>query len=186
MPPAEQKKTFGRGAKYSKSEVIALFKTFQMLDADDKGKIDGAGLVRKLQESGKKFGVSHVEFIRAMDINHDGYLDFKEILHKMFPLATPKEFTIMYRWAYPATPKEQGDPTFSPTEEQLTELRDMFKLYDKNGNGSLDKKELAAAAASAGYDPEEVDALFESTDTNHDSVISFDEFVELMQYSYIQ
>ena len=40
-------------------------------------------------------------------------------------------------------------------------------------------------AAAAGYDPDEVDVLFKEADTNKDSVISFDEFVQLMRLSYI-
>ena len=58
-------------------------------------------------------------------------------------------------------------------------------MYDKNKNGSLDYKEVVAATRAAGYDQEEVMALFSVADANKDSMISFDEFVQLMRYSYI-
>ena len=46
-------------------------------------------------------------------------------------------------------------------------------------------QEMAAAIKALGYDPEEVDALFSEADTNKDSLISFDEFVQLMRHGYI-
>ena len=46
-------------------------------------------------------------------------------------------------------------------------------------------QEVVALSAAAGYDPDEVEALFSEADTNKDSVISFDEFVQLMRHSYI-
>ena len=46
-------------------------------------------------------------------------------------------------------------------------------------------QEVAAATKALGYDPEEVDALFSEADTNKDSLISFEEFVQLMRHSYI-
>ena len=46
-------------------------------------------------------------------------------------------------------------------------------------------QEVVAATTAVGYDPEEVDALFYEADTNRDSVISFEEFIQLMRHSYI-
>ena len=92
----------------------------------------------------------------------------------------------MYQWAYPPPPEEQPeDPSFQPSEEQLAELKQLFVMYDENGNGVLEFKEVVNLAAAAGYDPEEVEVLFKEADTNRDSVISFDEFIQLMRHSYI-
>ena len=46
-------------------------------------------------------------------------------------------------------------------------------------------QEVAITVKALGYDPEEVDALFSEADTNKDSLISFEEFVQLMRHSYI-
>ena len=67
---------------------------------------------------------------------------------------------------------------------KLEELKHMFILYDKDKSGSLDFKEVLAATQAVGYDQDEVMTLISEADTNN-SVISFDEFVQLMKYSYI-
>ncbi len=46
-------------------------------------------------------------------------------------------------------------------------------------------QEVVKLAAAAGYDREEVEVLFKEADTNKDSVISFNEFIQLMRHSYI-
>ena len=41
------------------------------------------------------------------------------------------------------------------------------------------------ATKALGYDQDEVVALVAEADTDHNTVISFDEFVQLMRHSYI-
>ena len=45
-------------------------------------------------------------------------------------------------------------------------LIDLFREWDDDGNGALDKKEMRAAMAALGYDAprKEVDAFFDSID----------------------
>ena len=61
----------------------------------------------------------------------------------------------------------------------------MFIMYDKDKSGTLDLKEVLTATKAVGYDQDEVMTLISEADTNKDSVICFDEFVQLMKYSYI-
>lgn len=46
-------------------------------------------------------------------------------------------------------------------------------------------QEFQLYAMSAGYDPEEVEVLFLSTDTDGDGVLSFKEFVQMLKTAYI-
>ena len=61
----------------------------------------------------------------------------------------------------------------------------MFIMYDKDKSGTLDLKEVLTATKAVGYDQDEVMTLISEADTNKDSVICFDEFVQLMKFSYI-
>ena len=61
----------------------------------------------------------------------------------------------------------------------------MFNLYDKDKSGYLDHKEVMVATKALGYEQDEVVALVAEAVTDHDTAISFDEFVQLMRHSYI-
>jgi Ca2+-binding EF-hand superfamily protein len=44
---------------------------------------------------------------------------------------------------------------------------------------------VAEMAKQTGYDEHEVDALFRGADLNGDEMIGFEEFIEMVKYSYI-
>jgi solute carrier family 25 phosphate transporter 23/24/25/41 len=61
------------------------------------------------------------------------------------------------------------------TEKQLFAL---FQSIDRDHNGNLDKEELRAAFKKVGLivPSRKLDQFFSEVDTNHDGVISFDEW----------
>jgi hypothetical protein len=61
--------------------------------------------------------------------------------------------------------------------EHKVRLIDLFREWDEDGNGGLDKKEMRHALATLGYDAPraEVDAFFDSIDVDTDGWIEFDE-----------
>lgn len=61
------------------------------------------------------------------------------------------------------------------TEKELWQL---FKSIDRDQNGQLDKLELQTAFQRAGLiiPKPKLDQFFSEVDTNHDGVISFDEW----------
>ena len=61
------------------------------------------------------------------------------------------------------------------TEKELWQL---FKSIDRDHNGQLDKVELQTAFKQAGLiiPKSKLDRFFSEVDTNHDGVISFDEW----------
>jgi len=68
------------------------------------------------------------------------------------------------------------------TEERLMEYREAFKLFDKDGNGTIDIDELGSVMKNLGQSPtnEELRAIIEEADIDGDGSIDFDEFVEMM------
>ena len=65
------------------------------------------------------------------------------------------------------------------TEEHL---RNAFKVFDKNGDGVIDMKELKIALTTMGekLTDEEVEELFQNVDTDHDGTISYEEFIKMV------
>jgi arsenite methyltransferase len=66
------------------------------------------------------------------------------------------------------------------TEAQLDELKEVFDLFDTDGNGSLSREEVANAMNYLGMNPtvEELEAIFIRIDADLSDTIEFSEFVE--------
>lgn len=66
------------------------------------------------------------------------------------------------------------------SNEDITEIKDHFAFFDKDGNGTIDFKEfmqlLKVLAPSSTLDNAE--RGFETIDTNQNEEIDFDEFLE--------
>ena len=68
------------------------------------------------------------------------------------------------------------------SEEQITEMKKAFDLLDKDGDGSITRKELCMALYSAGEKPsgEYIDQIICEGDTDGNGAIEFTEFLNLM------
>lgn len=68
-------------------------------------------------------------------------------------------------------------------DEQLGELREIFRSFDRNNDGSLTQLELGSLLRSLGLKPSEdqLDALIQKADTNSNGLIEFSEFVSLVE-----
>jgi Ca2+-binding EF-hand superfamily protein len=60
-------------------------------------------------------------------------------------------------------------------------LKDIFDLFDKDKSGRIEMKDLEAILTSLQRDPTEAKDMLRAFDPNHDDVITFDEFLSLMQ-----
>lgn len=178
------KKRICDGTKYTKAEVLHLKSVFDQHDKDGNGLVTIAELTKALE---KEKNLSHHELsaFRTIDINRDGVLTLDEYLRRLYPYANDREFKIMWEWVNPAAKAGQHSTTWNPSPEQLDEIRQIFKMYDSNGNGVIERQELVSLAERCGYHGQDVEDLFNSTDTDKNGTISFDEFVQLMRISYI-
>lgn len=68
------------------------------------------------------------------------------------------------------------------TEEQKQEIREAFDLFDTDGSGCIDAKELKVAMRALGFEPkkEEVKKMISDVDTDGSGTIGFDDFMALM------
>jgi len=68
----------------------------------------------------------------------------------------------------------------SLTEEQISEYKEAFHLFDRDGDGKITSKELGIVLRSVGQNPTEKD-LHNLIDPSHSGLIDFDEFTRLVK-----
>jgi len=68
------------------------------------------------------------------------------------------------------------------TEEQKQEIREAFDLFDTDGSGTIDAKELKVAMRALGFEPkkEEIKKMISDIDKDGSGTIDFSEFLEMM------
>lgn len=68
------------------------------------------------------------------------------------------------------------------TEEQRQEIKEAFDLFDTDGSGSIDAKELKVAMRALGFEPkkEEIRKMINDIDSDGSGTIDFNEFLEMM------
>lgn len=66
--------------------------------------------------------------------------------------------------------------------EQLTDIRESFNLFDRDGDGHITANEFATILRSWGQNPteEEVNEIISQVDLDGNGTIEFDEFVQMM------
>tara|TARA_B110000305_G_C19108577_1_gene478676 strand:- start:103 stop:603 length:501 start_codon:yes stop_codon:yes gene_type:complete len=77
-----------------------------------------------------------------------------------------------------ARPKKRSELT----EEQKQEIKEAFDLFDTDGSGTIDAKELKVAMRALGFEPkkEEIRKMIADADRDGSGVIDFTEFLDMM------
>ncbi|XP_032991917.1 calcium-binding protein 7 isoform X1 [Lacerta agilis] len=95
----------------------------------------------------------------------------------------PVTAALMYRGIYtiPNILATEQHPVDIP-EDELEEIREAFKVFDRDGNGFISKQELGTAMRSLGYMPNEVEleVIIQRLDMDGDGQVDFEEFVTLL------
>merc|ERR1712167_110733 len=68
------------------------------------------------------------------------------------------------------------------SEKEMKEVKEAFDLFDGDGSGNIDAKELYVAIQALGFSPtqEEVDTMVKDIDADGNATIEFNEFVDMM------
>merc|ERR1712045_146249 len=74
-------------------------------------------------------------------------------------------------------------PKIELTEEQKTEIREAFDLFDTDGTGRIDVKELKVTMRALGFEPKKEDIKKCLADLGKDgnSTIDFNDFYQIME-----
>ncbi|XP_055994321.1 centrin-1 [Sorex fumeus] len=81
-----------------------------------------------------------------------------------------------------ASHKKKMGPKPELTEEQKQEVREAFDLFDADGSGTIDVKELKVAMRALGFEPrkEEMKKMISEVDKEGTGKISFNDFLAVM------
>jgi Ca2+-binding EF-hand superfamily protein len=77
---------------------------------------------------------------------------------------------------------KRAGPRLELTEEQKQEIREAFDLFDTDGSGTIDVKEIKVAMRALGFEPkkEEIKKLISEYDKDAKGVIDFNDFLQMM------
>ena len=83
-----------------------------------------------------------------------------------------------YKKTQLAKPKKRTELT----EEQKQEIKEAFDLFDTDGSGAIDAKELKVAMRALGFEPkkEEIKKMIADADKGQGGVIDFSDFLDMM------
>merc|ERR1712088_34462 len=73
----------------------------------------------------------------------------------------------------------------NPTEAELQELAEAFRIFDTKGDGYIDKEELQAALALTGEPVQdwELDGMLNDGDKNEDGCLDYEEWIDMMKHT---
>ncbi|KAM6976591.1 uncharacterized protein cetn2 [Aplochiton taeniatus] len=79
-------------------------------------------------------------------------------------------------------PRKKTSPKPELTEELKQEIREAFELFDTDGSGHIDVKELKVAMRALGFEPkkEEIKKMITEVDKDSTGKISFGDFLTVM------
>lgn len=80
------------------------------------------------------------------------------------------------------TRKKSSGPKYELSEEQKADIKEAFDLFDKEGTGKIETKELKVAIRALGFEPkkEEINKMLSEIDKEESGMISYEEFLMLM------
>ncbi|XP_015792357.1 troponin C [Tetranychus urticae] len=144
----------------TKEQVQMLRKAFDMFDREKKGYIACNMVSTILRTLGQTFEESDLQqLIEEIDADGSGQLEFDEFL------------TLCARFLIE-----------EDAEAMQEELREAFRLYDKEGNGYIKTSDLREIlrALDDKLTEDELDEMIAEIDTDGSGTVDFDEFMEMM------
>lgn len=131
---------------------------FEEFDKDGSGTISTKELLPVLRSIGQNPTEDEIlNLVIEYDVNGDGTIDFDEFLEMM-------------------------SKHTRETVDQTAEMREAFKIFDRDGNGYIDFKELKQVVTRMGeaLTAAEADELFREADLDGDGKLDYNEFVKMM------
>ncbi|KAG8049192.1 hypothetical protein GUJ93_ZPchr0009g659 [Zizania palustris] len=144
-------------------EIVEFRKAFSFFDKDGDGCITLEELDTVVRSLGQTPTAEELEeMIRDVDADGNGSIEFGEFL------------ALMARKAARGYGDDDGE-----------ELREAFKVFDKDQDGLISAAELRHVMISLGekLTDEEVDQMIREADLDGDGQVNFDEFVRMMMLS---
>lgn len=210
---------------YGVREVMAVIRLFWSMDEDCSGNISLEELLQ-YKHFFEKLGYNDMTTVfQAIDKDGSGHVSLKELLEICFHYATKYQIEEMLKLAKVGNVRTYlhgdsaggsgggsgGDSTAAAlSSENRRELLEIFRVFDKDGDGGVSFQELmealrvddddviarvmaeqAAARKSKAHDAtpsgitrEDVERLYREFDSDENASLDFDEFIALMRTLY--
>lgn len=142
--------------QHSEEQIECWREAFDIFDKNKDGHISLRELDTVVRSMGLNPSMKDLRsFIKEVDQNRDGKIqfeDFKVLMSKFYVNNSP--------------------------EEQQKDIEGAFKIFDKNGNGVIEKAELLRIATTLGepLTEEEAEQMMKIADSNKDGLIDYKEF----------
>lgn len=133
------------------------------------------------------------KIFEQMDLNHDGRISVMELTKAARLLGlnpTRKEAEMMIQDCNPAQKgyvtksefKKLFEDRQADIEQQIREISDAFKVFDKDNSGTISADEIRAVLKKCGedLDDKELDEMLRRVDVDGDGKISIEEFAAVM------
>lgn len=141
----------------TEDEIEEIKEAFDLFDTDGSGTIDPKELKAAMQSLGFDAKNQTIfQMISDLDRNKSGDIDFEEFLDMMTARMSDKD-----------------------TREDINKV---FRLFDDDGTGSISLKNLRRVARELGetMTDEELQEMVDRADSNGDSLVSADDFYNIM------
>lgn len=151
-------------AKIPSDQLKQLNDIFKRFDMDHDGSLTQLELAALLRSLGLKPSGDQIHVLLAnIDANGNGSIEFEELVEAILPDMNEQVLI---------------------NQDQLMEV---FRSFDRDGNGYITAAELAGQMAKMGHPLtyRELSEMMQEADTNGDGVISFNEFANILGKSAV-
>ncbi|XP_048732605.1 uncharacterized protein LOC125649266 [Ostrea edulis] len=118
---------------------------------------------------------------RIFDKDGDGFITVQELRFLMTNLGEKYKEEEVIEMIQVADIDKKGKVE-NLTEEQINDIKEAFKVFDKDGDGTVSTEELGAVMRSMGQDPTEKELMdmIAEVDVDGNGDVEFDEFLQMM------
>ncbi|KAK1939927.1 Suppressor of mec-8 and unc-52 1 [Phytophthora citrophthora] len=185
-----------RFGPYSRDDIVNVYRTFRKIDQDQSGAIT----LRELLEGSGLFSGTHMQdnigsIFSSIDRDQSGLIDLPELCGVVFGEAPPEILEEIFRLCrlLETVERTRRVKKKTLTNDQVQELRQLFKLYDTDDNGDIDAGELFEALrynerfyesdrrGSTQLTRDDVARIISAFDVNANATLDIEEFIELFR-----
>ncbi|GMH40275.1 hypothetical protein BSKO_08179 [Bryopsis sp. KO-2023] len=147
---------------------------FGEIDVDGTGRVSLRELKTYLKHKAPSLLPMATGIFNQLDPAGRGKVSFKQMMKMLFPTAPEADLKTMVELA---RPQDQQRKNKSMDQELLVDVSEIFRIYDDNGDGTLDLEEFVSAMGVCGFEDEDNETVFASIDTDGSGTVSLDEFI---------
>ncbi|XP_037051431.1 caltractin-like isoform X2 [Bradysia coprophila] len=97
-------------------------------------------------------------------------------------MSTNTTTSVATKKSIPGTGRKKSGPKFELSDEQKSDIKEAFDMFDTEGTGVIDIKELKVAIRALGFEPkkEDIKKMVADVDKEGTGKISYADFLQLM------